>query len=304
MNLPIRGIIPPMITPLNEDGSLDVKGLQKLIEHLIGGGVHGIFLLGTNGEAPSLTYELRKELISNACEFINGRVPILVGITDTSFEGSLEIANHAKEVGADAVVIAPPYYFPIAQAEMVDYLEALVPKLPLPFVMYNIPSCTKMQLSLETIKRAKELGCIGVKDSSGDMNYLNMIIKEFKDSPDFSIIVGTESFLPETIANGGHGAIAGGANFFPRLFVDLYDAALKNDKETIDRLLDKVLNIYETIYSVGQHTSKYTKGTKCTLSVMGICDDFMKLPLKRFDKKERNKIEKYVKEFELSNVLN
>jgi len=304
MNLPLRGIIPPMITPLNKNGSLDIKGLEKLIDHLIGGGVHGVFLLGTNGEAPSLTYELRKELVSNACEFIAGRVPVLVGITDTSFEGSLEIANHAKEVGADAVVIAPPYYFPIAQAEMIDYLESLVPKLPLPFLMYNMPSCTKMQLSLETIKRAKKLGCIGVKDSSGDMNYLNMIIKEFKDSPDFSIIVGTESFLPETIANGGHGAIAGGANFFPRLFVDLYEATLKNDKDSIDKLLDKVLKIYDTIYNVGQYTSRYTKGTKCALSVMGICNDFMKLPLKRFDEEERKKIEGYVKEFELSNVLN
>src|SRR5690606_7421897 len=99
-------------------------------EHLISGGVHGIFLLGSNGEAPSLTYGIRKELITKACKQIARRVPVLVGITDTSFMGSLDIAEHAKESGADAVVIAPPYYFPISENEMADYMESLVPRLP------------------------------------------------------------------------------------------------------------------------------------------------------------------------------
>ena len=293
-----------MITPLTEAGALDSKALEKLVEHLISGGVHGIFLLGTNGEAPSLTYALRKELISKACNFVKGRVPVLVGITDTSFDGSIELANHSKEAGADAVVIAPPYYFPISQAEFIDYLESLVPELPLPFIMYNMPSCTKMELSLETIKRSKELGAIGLKDSSGNMDYLNALLKEFKDSQDFSILVGTESSLPETIANGGHGAIAGGANFFPRLFVDLYDASVADDKEMITILHEKVISIYETIYNVGQYDSRYIKGTKCVLSVIGICNDYMALPLRRFEEPERRKIEKYVKNCELYNVTN
>ena len=88
MELSLKGIIPPMITPLKENGDLDLQGLQRLIDHLISGGVHGIFLLGTTGEAPSLSYEIRKELITEACKINNGRVPILVGITDTSFDGS------------------------------------------------------------------------------------------------------------------------------------------------------------------------------------------------------------------------
>ena len=303
MKLPLKGIIPPMITPLKDNGELDIEGLQRLVEHLISGGVHGIFLLGTNGEAPSLTYALRKELISNACNFIDGRVPVLVGITDTSFEGSLEIANHSKEAGADAVVIAPPYYFPISQDEMVEYLENLVPELPLPFIMYNMPSCTKMHLSLETVKRAKELGCIGIKDSSGDVGYFYSLIEEFKDSPEFSLITGTEMFLSDTILNGGHGAVAGGANFFPRLFVDLYEASLVNDSILISELREKVMKLYTTIYSVGIHISRYTKGTKCALSVMGICNDYMAHPLRKFDEPERKRIKEYIEEFEEINVI-
>lgn len=296
MKLVLKGIIPPMITPLTADGNLDIDGVQRLIEHLISGGVHGIFLLGTNGEGPSLTYELRKELISYSCKFVAGRIPVLVGITDTSFLGSLDIAEHAKKAGADAVVVAPPYYFPISENEMIEYLECLAPKLPLPFMMYNMPSCTKIHLTIKTVKRAKELGAIGIKDSSGDMGYLNSLIEEFKDSPDFPIIVGTESFLSETIRKGGHGAVAGGANFVPGLFVDLYNASVQNNNLVIDELNKKVKYIYDTIYSVGKYESRVTKGIKSALSVMDICEDHMALPLRRFENGDREKIKSYMNE--------
>ena len=288
-----------MITPLTTTGELDDKGLERLIEHLISGGVHGIFLLGSNGEAPSLTYGLRKELITKACKQIARRVPVLVGITDTSFQGSLDIAEHAKEFGADAIVIAPPYYFPISENEMTDYMECLVPQLPLPFMLYNMPSCTKMHLSVDFVKKAAALGAIGIKDSSGDLNYLYSLIEAFKDSPDFAIIVGTESFLSETVKQGGHGAVAGGANFLPNLFVNLYNASLQNDTAAVDELNKKVMYIYDTIYSVGKYPSRITKGIKGALSVMDICDDHMALPLRRFGVEERDKIKAYLENLEM-----
>ena len=300
MILPIKGIIPPMVTPLTDEGKLDVKSLKKLIDHLLKGGVHGIFLLGTNGEGPSLSYETRKELITKSCEFIDKRVPVLVGITDTSFEGSINIARCAKKAGADVVVIAPPYYFPISQNEMVTYLKPLIEELPLPFMMYNMPSCTKLHLSIDTVKCAKQLGAIGIKDSSGDIDYLYELINTFKDAPDFSIIAGTESFIPETIAKGGHGAVAGGANFFPSLFVDLYEACIANDVELIATLQAKVIRIYETIYTVGKYSSKYVKGTKCALSIMEICNDYMALPLRRFSNGQREEIAKHINAFDFT----
>ncbi len=297
MNSVLKGIVPPVITPLLNNEELDVDGLNNLIEHLIGGGVHGLFLLGTNGEAPNLSYELRKELISRACEIIDKRVPVVVGITDTSFSGSLVIAEHAKSAGVDAAVVAPPYYFPISQKEMMIYLENLSKELPLPFMLYNMPSCTKMHISLETVKKAKELGAIGVKDSSGDMFFLYTLIETFKDSPDFSIMAGTELYLPDTIIHGGHGAVPGGANIFPKLFVDLYDAAVRKDIKEIERLREIVFVLYNTIYNVGDSPMKITKGTKCSLSVMGICNGYMAHPLREFEGEERALIEKYVNDF-------
>ena len=300
MELPLKGIIPPVITPLVDNNKLDIKGLEKLLEKLVTGGVHGLFLLGTTGEAPSLSYELRKEFIKRSCDQINHRIPIMVGITDTSFDGSLEIAEYSKSVGVDAVVVAPPYYMPISQAEMVVYLENLVPKLPLPLLLYNMPSHTKLHMAIKTVKVAKDLGAIGIKDSSGDMFYQSSLIEEFKYSPDFAIITGTELFIPETILQGGHGAIAGGANMFPRLFVDLYEASLAHDFDKISALRETVMKIYNTIYSVGKTSSKYIKGIKCALAAMGVCNDYVALPLRKFEGEEKQKIEEYIGEFSVS----
>ena len=296
MNLQLKGIIPPVITPLLDYEKFDIHGLENLIEHLISGGVHGVFILGTNGEAPSLSYKLRKEFIKRTCELVNHRVPVLVGISDTSFAGSLDISDYSMKQGADAVVVAPPYYFPVSQEELVDYFEDLSARLNLPFLLYNMPSHTKVHLGVDTVKMVKEMGAQGIKDSSGDMFYMYSLIDEFKDSPDFSIFTGTELFLPETIMYGGHGAVAGGANMFPDLFVRLYEASLSNDLEMIAQLRNKVAMLYNTIYSVGKYSSRITKGTKCGLSAMGICNDYMAPPFHKFNAAERKQIEKHIEE--------
>lgn len=207
------------------------------------------------------------------------------------------MCGYAKEAGADAVVIAPPYYFPISEDEMKDYLKSLVPELSLPFVLYNMPECTKIHLSLDFVRFAKDLGALGIKDSSGDLGYLHDLIFAFRNASHFSVIAGTESFLSSTILHGGQGAIAGGANFFPKLFVDLYNASLNGDLLVIEQLNKQVERLYDTIYSVGRYSSRITKGTKCALSVLRICDDYMALPLRRFDTAERGKIEEYVHQF-------
>jgi dihydrodipicolinate synthase/N-acetylneuraminate lyase len=298
MKLPLKGIIPPIVTPLLSNNEIDGEGLKKLIEHLISGGVHGIFLLGTTGEAPNLSYKVRKEFITMACQLINKRVPVMVGITDTCMEGSLDIANTSKEAGADALVIAPPYYIPMDEIEMVEYLETIVPQLPLPFLMYNMPSCTKMHMSVDTIKKAKDLGAIGIKDSSGNMAYLYSLIEAFKDSPEFSIIAGSELFMPETIFHGGHGAVAGGANIFPRLYVDLYEASVAKDFAKISELRDKMIQVEQKIYNVGQYTSKYIKTIKSALNALGVCNDFVAQPFRKFNEAERNQIKENIKSFD------
>lgn len=296
--LQLHGIIPPIITPLINDNELDEPGLSWLLNHLLDGGVHGIFLLGTTGEAPSLSYKLREKFINQACKIIDKKVPVIVGITDTSTSCSVEMAHISKEAGADMVVLAPPYYFPVSQSEMCSYLDNLVPQLPLPFLLYNMPSHTKLHMTVETVEHARSLGAKGIKDSSGDMQYFMTLIDAFKKYSDFSLIVGTEIYIPEVIMQGGHGAIAGGANMFPRLFSAFYEASLEKDFDKIDELRQIVMKIYKTIYSTGIYSSRFIAGTKSALSVLQICNDYVANPMRKLEDEKRNEIINYVKEIE------
>ena len=299
MLLPLKGIIPPMITPLKSNDELDRNGVEKLIEHILAGGVHGLFLLGTNGEGPSLSYRLRKEFLKLSCEIIRGRVPVLVGVTDSSFSGAMEMADYSKSVGVDSIVVAPPFYFPATETEMINYVEKLAAATPLPFVLYNMPMHTKINLTIPTIQRAKELGCIGVKDSSGDMANLYMMIDAFKEDQNFAVFAGTELYLPDAVMGGAHGAVAGGANVFPELFVDLYNAAMVRDHEKITRLRDQIIWLCNTMYVVSPSAARITISFKTALSLLGICSDEMALPLRKLEGADREKIAVYLEEMKV-----
>ena len=153
----IKGIIPPMITPLKGDDQIDREGTVRLTEHILAGGVHALFLLGTTGEAQSLSYECRYDFVELVCRQVAGRVPVLVGVTDTSLDESVKLAAHAAKCGAVAVVAAAPYYFAPSQQELIEYYTALADALPLPLFLYNMPSHVKVFLEPATVKTLAEL---------------------------------------------------------------------------------------------------------------------------------------------------
>jgi dihydrodipicolinate synthase/N-acetylneuraminate lyase len=234
MTRPFFGIIPPVITPLTDRDTLDQAGLERLIEHLISGGVHGLFILGTTGEAPSLGYRLRRELIERTCKLTAGRVPVLVGITDTAFVESVGVAHHAAECGAAAVVLSTPYYFPAGQTELLGYVQNLLPQLPLPLVLYNMPSLTKVWFELDTLKKLTDQErIVGIKDSSGDLKYFESLMSLRAARPDWSIMIGPEAMLPQAMKLGGDGGVTGGGNAYPRLFVECYQACVAGDAARI-----------------------------------------------------------------------
>jgi len=296
---PLCGVIPPLVTPLADEYNLDLPGLKKLIEHVLTGGIHGVFLLGTTGEGPGLSYELKYEMVKKSCEIIAGRVPVLVGITDTSFAESVRLAEHAALCGADALVLAPPYYFPSGQAELLEYFEHLAPKLSLPLFLYNMPSMTKVTIDVDTLRKASEIdNIIGFKDSGGSMIKYHEYIAAMQDKPDFSMLMGPEILLGESVLFGGHGGVAGGANIKPRLFVDMYEAAIAGDLDKVKELQKEIFVLYK-LYSCGQYSSSYIKGVKSSLCCMGICNDFVAEPFQAFRQAEKNKIKALLHEIKL-----
>lgn len=296
----LRGIIPPLVTPLLDDNLLDLKGLENLIEHVIQGGVHGLFILGTTGEAQSLSFELRTQMIIETNRILKQRLPLLVGISDTSITDSIRLDRVAKDNGAFAVVSAPPYYYATGQDELAEFYETLIPQLSLPIYLYNMPTHTKVSFAPETIKRiAKQEKVIGFKDSSANGTYFQSVMYEMRDRDNFSIFVGPEEMTAEVVLMGASGGVNGGANIFPGLYVDLFNAAESGDLKTVKRLQEKVMQISRLIYTQGKYNSSYLKGVKCALNVLGICNDHLESPFNKFDEERKNRIAGFIKEIGL-----
>ena len=297
------GVIPPLVTPLADEYNLDFPGLGKLIGHVLKGGVHGLFILGTTGEGPSLSLKLKYKMIEESTRIVSGRVPVLVGITDASFAESISLSKHAADCGADAVVLAPPYYFPSGQAELLEYLEHITPRLHLPLLLYNMPAMTKVDIGVETLLRASEIdGIVGFKDSSCNMIRFHEYILAMKGNPAFSLLIGPEELLAESVLFGGHGGIPGGANIFPELYVDMYNAAKEGDISAILKLQGKIF-ILRKLYSCGQYASSLIKGIKCALNCLDICSDFMAEPFHSFGEEQRKEIIKVLIELELKTPI-
>jgi 2-dehydro-3-deoxy-D-pentonate aldolase len=289
---PLRGVITAMVTPLDQDLNLDQKGLERLVEHLIAGGVHGIFILGTTGEAPNLPYDVRFALIEQTCKLAGTRVPVIVGITDTSHKDAIRMAAKSYECGAVAVVAAPPYYFQVGQADLVAYFKRLALESPLPLFLYNAPLNTHLWLEVETvIQLAAESNVAGLKDSGLKMGYFHAVREGVRDRSDFSLLVGPDDLLAEAVLMGAHGGMAGGSNVWPRLFVGLYEAAATGDLNRVAALQLQAVQFDRAVY----HSANPLRGIKCALSRMGICSNDLTPPLQPYSQQERDQVEKYLR---------
>ncbi len=288
----LQGIVTAMVTPLTEQRSLDVQALTRLVEHLLSGGVHGPFVLGTTGEAPALSYEVRDALIEQTCRLVNGRVPVLVGITDTSYDQSLLIARKADACGAFGVVAAPPYYYQVSQANLLHYYTTLARELPLPLLLYNIPANSHHHLDVTTVARAaEEPNIVGLKDSGSDMAYYHRTRQALIDSPEFALLVGPEELLAEAVLLGAHDRMAAGSNVRPRLFVDLFSASMNQDFPRIRELHEHVMQFDAAIY---QGDSNPLCGLKCALSLLNICGDHTASPRRPYNTQKGERVRAYL----------
>ncbi|WP_425618665.1 dihydrodipicolinate synthase family protein [Anatilimnocola sp. NA78] len=287
---PLRGIVPPLVTPLADRGELDRAALARIIERMIEAGVAGIFVLGTTGEAPALDYRLRYELVEAASEIIAGRVPMLVGVTDPSLTEALDLAQHAAASGASAIVAAPPYYFPLQQRDLLRYFTLLAEQSPLPLFLYNMPACVKVEISIATTEACTRLPNVcGVKDSGGSLDHFRQLLELRSLRPDWSVLIGPEHLLAQSVLMGGDGGVNGGANLQPRLFVEWYEAAVARDSSRVLELGDKVQTLGQ-IYKQADEFMAVVRGLKCALSLAGLCDERLAEPIQPCDAKVRERI--------------
>jgi len=294
---PLGGIVPPLATPLASIDALDVPGLERLVEHILGGGVHALFILGTTGEGPALSYRLRRELIERVCKQVAGRVPVLVGISDASYAESMHMAEASAKFGASAVVAAPPFYFQFSQSDLFKLIESWARDYALPVYLYNQPGLTKMVFEPESVLRSAEIPNIwGIKDSSGDMTYLKKVIELVaKKHPEYTILVGPEHLLAEGLVAGAHGGVPGGANIFPHLPVRVYQAFLDGKLDEMWAAQKQLVAAGDPIWSSNETEPVYIHRLKGALAVMGLCSGLPTWPYHECTAEERKEIEKHLR---------
>ena len=274
-----------MVTPLDAKRRLDKKGTKNMVNHLLKGGVDGIFLLGTTGEGPHLSYKIREELVKTVCGLVKGRVPVLLGITETDMDDAVAFAARCKSYGASAVVSAPPYYFKLTQAECVAWFTEMADRLPLPLVIYDMPAHTDTVIEPTTIaKLAAHPNIIAMKDSSSVIalfNKFRVALEPFAEK--FSLFMGPDEAMGEAVMMGADGGVCTGANLWPAQFKAMYLAAKAGDVENVRRLQRFTTMSSYLLYGLGQGQIGFLKGVKCALAEMGLIQNVLASPFVPFD---------------------
>jgi len=270
----LRGIIPPICTPLTDTGAIDVPSVHRLIDYQIASGVHGIFAFGSTGEGPSLTDQQRDVMLQSVVAAVKSRVPVLVGITDPSTERCIAYGLAAREAGADGLVVAAPYYFRTTQAEVIAHFRRIHERVGLPIMAYDIPVTVTIKLESATIQQLYNEGLIvGLKDSSGAVDALRNTLLHLRGT-DFRAFTGSELIVDLCLRMGAHGSVPGVANVFPTEYVRLYEFTQAGRWDDAGELQERLLLCFYELIAQGDQRysgmSSAVGGFKSGLKARGI----------------------------------
>ncbi|MGC9405371.1 dihydrodipicolinate synthase family protein [Streptomyces sp. DZ1-3] len=243
---PLHGVIPPVITPLTPAGDVDTGSVRRLSEHLIGAGVHGLFLLGSSGETAYLTDAQRLTALEAAVDAAAGRVPVLAGVIDTTTARVLDRAADAVRAGADALVATAPFYTRTHPVEIAGHFRRIREAAGLPLFAYDIPVAVHTKLPRDLVLELAGDGTLaGLKDSSGDDGSLRRLLVELRPlAPDFSVLTGSELTVDGALLAGADGVVPGLGNVDAHGYVRLYEAARAGDWATARAEQDRLAALF------------------------------------------------------------
>ena len=271
--LEIKGIIPPVVTPMNPDESVNIAELRNQVERQIAGGVHGIFPFGTNGEGYILSLKEKEEILEAVVDQVKGRIPVYAGTGCISTKDTVYMSKQAEELGADALSIITPSFAVASQKELYDHYVEVAKHVNIPIVLYNIPARTGNKLLPETVaKLAKDVDVIlGAKDSSGDRENLKAYITLTRDlGKDFSVLAGNDGNIFFCLQEGGAGGIAGRANLWPKTVASIYDYFVAGDLAKAEAAQNEIAKI-QRVFKFGNPNTIIKKAVNLLGYPVGDC---------------------------------
>ncbi|GAA2974361.1 dihydrodipicolinate synthase family protein [Streptomyces drozdowiczii] len=285
LTAPLRGVVPPVCTPLDSRGEVDTASLARLVEHLIGGGVHGLFALGSTSEVAYLTDEQRGTVLETVVNATDGRVPVLAGVIDTTTARVTEHARTAAALGADALVATAPFYTRTHPREIAAHFRRLRAEVDLPLFAYDIPVAVHSKLSAALVRELAEDGTLaGLKDSSGDEGGLRRLVvglggregRAQGSVPDFSILTGSELTVDAALLAGADGVVPGIGNVDPAGYVRLYEAARAGDWALAAEEQERLVELFAMVDAGPEadmgRSSSALGSFKAALTLLGIIE--------------------------------
>jgi 4-hydroxy-tetrahydrodipicolinate synthase len=238
------GIIPPVTTPLTEEGAFDRDSAITLYRRMLDAGVHGLFLFGSSGEGPLLSEADRRAVLETAVETVGSRLPLLAGVLAPGTAQVIAQAKTAREFGVDALVVCPPFYFASEQAELLEHYRAVRHEVDLPIIAYDIPQTAKTKIAPETmLSLAQDGTVVGVKDSSGDLTSFRRLMSE--RPPHFKLLTGSDLLVDTVLMMGADGSVPGLANVAPERFVQLYSYWRAGEFAQATAVQDRLVRLFD-----------------------------------------------------------
>ena len=272
VQLPFRGAITALITPFR-DGAVDEDAFVALIERQIEAGIHGLVPAGTTGETSTLSHDEHRRVVELCVQTARGRVPVIAGAGSNATSEAIDLARHAKAVGADAVLVVAPYYNRPSQEGLYRHYAAINDAVQIPVITYNVPGRTVADLSNETLERLSTLpNIVGIKDATGDLTRISL--QRLTCGPEWVLLSGDDPTGLGYIAHGGAGCISVTSNVAPESVAAFYNAALARDWDTALYLQDRLIRLHKALFLDASPAP-----TKFAMAQLGLCSDEVRLPI-------------------------
>ena len=291
-----KGVVVPMVTPVTKEGTLDTAAVERIITFFVEAGVSPL-LMGTTGEGNSVSQADGLLFVETAVKAAQKRITIYAGLTGNCFSEQLKQAEAYTNAGADVIVATLPTYYALTPEQMENYYRTLADSIQGPLMMYNILATTHMSIPVDVIQRlADHPNIVGLKDSERDLERMAQCIEIAKGREDFCYFCGWAAQSAHSLELGGDGIVPSTGNYVPDMFQQLYEAAVKGDTDTANRLQDEtneIAKIYQKDRTLGQSLT----ALKVMMQSKGLCEPWMLMPLTRLSDEEEQTIKLKIEDY-------